>query len=151
MPADRPARIRELACGGCGDRFEAPVRPGPAPALCPWCRQIRKQENDRRRYEEARARKLAALPETVACRRCGRPVEGYRPGRRGGVPKYCREHARERRLERNRRSAAESYQRRKRRAGLNRSRRPAGIRAPTGNSRHPLPARTPPGIRRQSL
>lgn len=115
MPAESSPRerVRELVCAGCEDRFETPVRPGPPPQLCPDCRQIRKEERDRDRRGQERDRRLAALPATVSCRTCGKPVEGYRRGRRGGVPKYCREHSRQRRMQRNRRSAAASYRRRK--------------------------------------
>lgn len=113
MPAEGPGRVRELVCGGCEERFESPVRPGPPPRLCPDCRQIRKEERDRERRRQERNRKLAALPATVACRACGKTIEGYRRGRRGGVPKYCRKHSLQRQKERNRRSAAESYRRRK--------------------------------------
>ena len=114
MTTRRPnAGVRWLVCAGCEDRFEAPVRTGPPPQRCPDCRQIRKEERERERREDQRARKLAASPETVSCRICGKTVGGYRRGRRGGVPQFCRECSEQRRMERNRASAAKSYRRRK--------------------------------------
>ena len=91
MPAGKPDRgVRELACRDCGGRFERLRRPGPAPARCPECRRARKLERDCRRWERLQARKLAGMPETASCRDCGKAIEGYRRGRRGGVPRYCR-------------------------------------------------------------
>lgn len=105
--------VQRLDCVGCGDPFERAPGPGRRSELCPACRRIRRRERDRRRSAQVQARKLEGLPREVRCQDCGEAVEGYRRGQRGGVPKYCRGHASERRKERNRRSARESYERRK--------------------------------------
>lgn len=102
--------VQELACHDCGDLFERLRRPGPAPSRCPECSRIRKLDRDRRRHEEKQARKLSGLPETVSCQSCGKVIEGYRRGRRGGVPRYCRACFSERRRERNRRPAERSFE-----------------------------------------
>ena len=117
MSADKPAcaRAQVLECL-CGDRFRV-ARTGPVPKACPECRRIHKLELDRERRVKARARKLAALPHTVSCIDCGRPIEGYRRGRRGGVPKRCRACAEGHRKARNIESAERSYRRRKARDG----------------------------------
>ena len=116
MTVPRPnAGVRQLVCAGeeCGRRFEAPVRPGPPPQRCPDCREIRKESRDFERRKELRARRLAESPETVSCRICGKSCERYRRGRPGGVPRFCEECSEQRRLERNRASAARSYRKRK--------------------------------------
>ena len=100
-------------CHGCEEWHERGRKPGPPPRYCPDSYAIHKQERERERRQAAQARKLAGLPETVSCALCGKPVEDYRRGRPGGVPKYCRRHAREISKQRNRQSAARSYQRRK--------------------------------------
>lgn len=105
--------VQLLVCGGCGDSFELPHRLGRRPELCADCRKIRNEERRRQRFAEAQARKLADLSPEAFCQDCGKPVEGYRRGRPGGVPKFCRAHSRERRKRRNRRSARRSYERRK--------------------------------------
>ena len=158
--------VQELACGACGQRFKRLRRPGPAPSRCPECRRIRKLERDRLRHERAQARKLASLPETVRCRDCGKAVEGYRRGCRGGVPRYCRTCSGKRCEARNRRPRERSFERRK--AGVRVSAIPslaadlnrADIRrqgdtvtgrcAPIGSARcdDPFLSRVPPGAQR---
>ena len=59
----------------------------------------------------AQARKLADLLPEVFCQDCGKPVEGYRRGRRRGASKFCEACSRERRKRRNRCSARRSYER----------------------------------------
>ncbi len=137
MPAEGAlAGVRELVCvgteaaPGCGDTFECARKPGPAPKRCPECRQIRRDEQRLSRRAEARK----GLPDTISCVDCGRPIEGYKPGSRGGVPRRCRVHRAEREKAGSRERATRSYERKK-----------AERRSPAGNAGIPQLASLPAG------
>ena len=86
-----------MACTVCGDSFERTHRTGRRPELRPDCRRIRNEERSHRRFAEAQALKRAGRPVEVRRQDCGKAIEGYRRGQRGGVPKFCRTHSLERR------------------------------------------------------
>ena len=87
---EAPARV--LVCAFCEEPFERPRKRGRVPLYCLDCRPWRAQVRARLSRERRRERKVATLPETISCVVCGEPIEGYRRGRRGGVPKYCDRH-----------------------------------------------------------
>ena len=97
------------AAPGCGGFFGRSRKPGPPPKRCLQCWVIRRNEE----YLRRRERRLKDLPDTVSCVVCGRPIESWRPGKRGSVPRRCLVHREEHKKAGSRKRARKSYKRRK--------------------------------------